>query len=250
MEFIDAHCHIIPPWFDTKEKLDKLKKRAMNKGVARAYSVSSEPETYQWVLQNADEFYGVCIGLQPTHISEESVIQLRETLENNQHSISALGEVGLDYYWVKEAKQQQYQQEVFKKIIELANEMQMPLVIHSRKAELDAIDILERTASVPVLMHSFQGNIELIKRVLDNSWSISVPTAVVNRKGFRRTAKNCELDNLLLETDSPFLSPIKDVQNEPSHIPISARYVADMHEVDLEELAAVTTRNARSFFLN
>ncbi len=228
-----------------------MEENARKAGIVRAYNVACEIEQFQWVLDNSNSFYGVCIGLQPTSVSSDNLRTLRETLDSNIGMISALGEVGLDYHWVREEEQRQNQRDAFETIIQMASQLGLPLVIHSRKAEQHCVDMLARHAETPVLMHSFEGNIKLLNEVSDHGWLVSIPTAVVRRRTFRRSAKNTPLDHLVLETDSPFLSPIEDKQNEPAHVRISAEYLAtELLGTTLEDLAETTTRNARSFFLN
>ena len=163
-------------------------------------------------------------------------------------SLVAIGEVGLDYHWIRDNFWKEKQKEIFIDFIELANTINKPLVIHSRKAETQCIDILESKAEVPVLMHCFAGNLEEARRIVDLDWSISIPTAVVNRKKHRKLARTVPLDNIVVETDSPFLSPIKGEQNEPAYVKYAINEIAFLKETSFTDVDAITTRNAQEFY--
>ena len=186
IELVDAHTHLILPWFEAYE-LDEIMKRAFEKKVNWVVNCASEPENYQEVL-NGLTIKGLysTLGLQPTIANLENLSKLKQTIENltskERMKNLALGEVGLDYYWVKEEKERANQAIIFGKALELAHEFNLPVVIHSRDAEKESIDILEKKAQTPVLMHSFAGDEAQIKRAIDNGWVISVPTSVVYRK--------------------------------------------------------------------
>ncbi|MHA1969218.1 MAG: TatD family hydrolase, partial [Candidatus Hodarchaeales archaeon] len=163
-------------------------------------------------------------------------------------SIVAIGEVGLDYHWIRDDYWKQKQQEVFVNFIELANTVNKPLVIHSRKAETECIDILENKAEVPVLLHCFAGNLEEAKRIVDLGWFISIPTAVVNRKKHRKLARNVPLENIVVETDTPFLSPIAGQKNEPANVKYAINEIAFLKETSFNDVDVITTRNAQEFY--
>jgi TatD DNase family protein len=164
-------------------------------------------------------------------------------------SIVSIGEIGLDYHWVKDPKLRDYQETAFIEFIELAKEVDKPLVIHSRKAEKEALDILESQGGVSkVLMHCFNGSVDLIDRIVKNRWLLSVPTAVVNRKNHQKIAQACPLDSMVIETDAPFLSPDKERRNEPSKVYYSAKKIAELKQIPISEVAEKTTRNAIDFY--
>ena len=247
--FIDAHCHITPPWFSSKEDMTDIKNNALSAGVEKAYNVACEPSSYQWVLDNADEFYKVCLGLQPTDISSSNQDNFSEVLEENHSKVNALGEVGLDYYWIKEHKEREKQSHYLRELVEVANNYNLPLVIHSRKAEKESIDLLQKYAGQNVMMHCFEGNIELVKRAVDQGWIISSPTITIRRRKFRRVVKNTPLEQLVLETDSPFLSPLEHIQkNQPASVLLLGKYLSQLLEIPLVEIAKRTTKNAELFF--
>ncbi|MHA1910978.1 MAG: TatD family hydrolase [Candidatus Kariarchaeaceae archaeon] len=258
IELVDAHAHLILPWFEASE-LEEIMKRAFENKVKWVVNCASEPENYQEVLDGL-KIKGLysSLGLQPTIATSENLSLLRQIIENltnkEQMKNLALGEVGLDYYWVKEEKERANQAVIFEKTLELAHEYNYPVVIHSRDAEKESVDILEKKAQTPVLMHSFAGDEVQIKRVIDNGWVISVPTSVVYRKKAQRIAEKIPLENLVLETDAPFLGPFprkkgeKHTRNEPANIVYSLNYFAEKRQISKLEIAKRTTANAIKFY--
>jgi TatD DNase family protein len=258
IELVDTHAHLILPWFEASE-LEEIMRRAIENKVNWVVNCASEPENYQEVLDGL-EIKGLysTLGLQPTMATSENLNILRQTIEDltskERRKNLALGEVGLDYYWVKEEKERTNQATIFEKTLESAHEFNLPVVIHSRDAEKESIDILEKKAQTPVLMHSFAGDEAQIKRAIDNGWIISVPTSVVYRKRAQRIAEKIPLENLVLETDAPFLGPFprkkgeKHTRNEPANIIHSLKYFAEKREISQLEIAKRTTMNAKKFY--
>lgn len=250
--FIDSHCHLHLPWFNDDAIKEALIVAEANQ-VNRVISCASEPRNYDQVIDssNHQNLY-ITIGLQPT--LADTIISsdpIRKILENhwenvrNDKGVIAIGEVGLDYYWVKDTKLKENQAILFKDCINLATEHNLPLVIHSRKAEEDCLAILEKYASTPVLLHSFEGNLELINKAIDLGYKISIPTNIVIRKNRRKVAKRAGLDNIMLETDAPFCSPSSDIKpNTPSTIPLAAKKLGTLFECSVKEIANTTTKNA------
>ncbi len=255
MELTDAHCHLLSPWFTDKE-ISKVVQDAVANKVSLIINVGSTQEHYEQTIKSVKNFNPIYanIGLQPTHVNDETYRSFEKFVLSNKYNINAIGEVGLDYYWINDEKLQEIQRIFFKKIINFANELNYPLVIHSRSAESDSINLLEKFSTVPVLMHCFGGSLENVMRCIDLDYLVSVPTSVKNRKNYRKIAKNVPLDNMTLETDAPFQSPFngekgkKPPKNEPKNILISCQKVSELLETSAEEVARVTTLNTRKFF--
>ena len=255
MELADAHCHLINPWFSEREIKDAVREAFLN-NISVIINVGSSEEHYESVISSANKFEQIYanIGLQPTHANEDSFNSFKKFIFGNKLYIKAIGEVGLDYYWIKDKKQQEIQRLIFEKIINYANELNLPLVIHSRSAESDSIELLEKFSNVPVLMHCFGGSLENVKKCIDLGYLVSIPTSVKNRKGYRKIAKNVPLEYMTLETDAPFQSPFngengeKPPKNEPKNILISCEKVAELLETTSEEVARVTTKNTKKIF--
>ncbi len=250
LRFADAHGHLIPPWF-TRDKLKGVVTRAREHNVYYLNSCSSDPETYEYVLETSREFPEIfpSIGLQPTIVSKEKFKEFTSFVEQNLKEIPALGEVGLDHYWVKEPGKRQRQEDFFKQIIEFANNVKKPLVIHSRKADLEAVQVLLKYADVPLYLHSFEGNLQTINLALEGDFLIGVTTSIGSRKNRKKVAQRTPLENMLLETDSPFLPFNPEIKtNEPLWIPKAAEVVSQIHGVTLSEVADKTFTNTKRFY--
>lgn len=253
----DAHAHIQEPWFSMDE-INLLINRAIESSIEGIINVISSPkgEDYKRGLELASKYHVVHLnfGLQPTVANEKNFIEFRKAVEENLNSIKAIGEVGLDYHWIKEKKQLQLQRDIFKKIINLANDLSLPLVIHSRKAEDECLNILEKYADVPVLMHGVEATLDQINKIVDLDYVLSVPTSVCIRKKYKKIALRTPIEHILLETDSPFQLPFNQIKNEeriknePSNIEKSAETIAVLKDIEIEEIARVTRTNTLKFF--
>lgn len=249
MKFIDSHCHL--DYRSFKSDVDKVIIRAKKNNIIAI--VSSTIDTKIGIITRLKNKYKNYVfhslGLHPPGYTKESVRRIKDLIRDNLDTIVSIGEVGLDYHWVKDPKLRDYQEQAFIEFIELAKEVDKPLVIHSRKAEKEALDILEAQGDVSkVLMHCFNGNVDLIDRIVNNGWLLSVPTAVVNRKNHQKIAQACPLDSMVIETDAPFLSPDKVRRNEPSKVYYSAKKIAELKQIPISQVAEKTTQNAIDFY--
>ncbi len=252
LKFIDSHSHIHQPWFSSVT-IDKIIKDSLDNYVVKIVSCASDPENYEFVLQSSEKSeIEITLGIQPTladKIGDADV--LRDILSNHKLSknISAIGEIGLDYHWVKDDVLQLKQERLFIDCINLANEFDLPVVIHSRKAETEVLDILEKYAQTAVLLHSYEGNLKEINRSLDLGYIISIPTNVTIRGNRRKVVKRAGLENIILETDSPYCAPVENMfPNTPSSIPVAASKIADLLELDIGEVASATSELSSKFY--
>ncbi|MHA1385072.1 MAG: TatD family hydrolase [Candidatus Helarchaeota archaeon] len=245
---IDSHCHL--DWKSFTKDIDDVIKRAKENGLI-AIVTSTFHEGFEKTLRYAEKYEKyvfMTLGLHPPQVNINSVKKTINLIRKNKNKIKAIGEVGLDYYWVKDPKKRQDQKEGFVKFIDLSQELELPLVIHARNAHKDAIDILEKQSAEDVLMHCFSGKTIDIKRVIKNKWLVSIPTSVTNRGVHQNVARLCPLKNILLETDSPFLSPFKKSRNEPMNVKFAAEKVAEIKNINIEEVAKITTKNSIKFY--
>jgi len=225
-------------------------KNARKLGLKAVINSAIEPHQFDFATKLAEthqNFIFTSLGFAPQRIKQIPFAETYNAISQNT-SIVAIGEVGLDYHWIHESHWRIKQKKIFKQFIELANTLEKPLVIHSRKAESDCIDILERFAKVPILMHCFAGNMSETTRVIDLGWMISIPTAVVNRKKHRKIARKAPLEQIVAETDSPFLSPIPRKRNEPANVKYAIEELANLKHLSFEEVDTITTRNAKILF--
>ena len=252
LKFIDSHSHIHQPWFSF-DSIDSLIKESIENKVVKIISCASDPKNYEFVLKSSEKKeIEITLGIQPTLADRtDGAYILRKILDNHELSdnIRAIGEIGLDYHWIKDENLQIKQQRLFIDCIKLANEYNLPVVIHSRKAETEVLDVLEKNAQTPVLLHSYEGNLKEINRSLDLGYIISIPTNVTNRGNRRKVVKRAGLDNIILETDSPYCAPVENLfPNTPSSIPVAAVKIAELLEIEVNELANATSRLSSKFY--
>ena len=244
---IDSHAHLLP---DFIKNINKIIDNARTAGLEAVINSAIEPKHFQFaenLEKNNKGFIYTTLGFSPSWIKKLNFEKAYNSIRDYS-SFIAVGEVGLDYHWIHDSFWKKKQQETFGKFIELANELNKPLVIHSRKAETECLDLLEQKAKVQVLMHCFAGNLAEANKIVDLDWLISVPTAVVNRKKHRKLARSVPLENIVIETDSPFLSPIKGQKNEPAYLKYAAKEIAILKEMPYDEVDSITTRNTKEFY--
>lgn len=252
----DAHAHIQPPWYSQKEITALIEDCQKNAIEGFINNISNPVKAdYERGLVLADKYAMVHtnFGLQPTEATDDNLRIFKEFATNYQEKICAIGEVGLDYYWVKDQNMLAKQEEVFRACIETANDLQLPLVIHSRKAETECLNILEKMANVPVVMHGIEASEEHTNRMIDLNYSITIPTSICIRKKYKKIATKMPLELILLETDSPFQLPFnppagQKVKNSPVNIHLSAKKLAEIKDLPFEDIARVTSTNTKTFF--
>ena len=171
---------------------------------------------------------------------------------SKSEKVVAIGEIGLDYYWNKENKEKQ--QDVFIKQIELANELELPIVIHTREAVMDTLDILKNkvTCKNKGVFHCCPLNIELAKEALKLGFYISCagPITFKSSKNATDFINTIPMDKILIETDSPYLSPepVRGTRNNSSNVKYVAQKIAEIKQVSIEEVAKQTYQNAKTIF--
>lgn len=239
--YYDIHCHL-----DSYENPEEVVKRAEEAGIKLIITNGTNLETNRTTLDLANKFPIVkpALGVYPTDALELSEEQLEEEIDFvSKQDISAIGEVGLDYHHIPD--KQEEMKVVFEKFIQLAEKMKKPLLVHSRKAEADVIDILS-TSKATFDLHCFGGNLKLVKKGVDAGAYFSIPATIVKATHFQRIVEEVPSDKLLTETDAPWLSP-DDSQNEPSNIPLIVKKIAELKQLDLEECKNQLWFNAQRF---
>lgn len=254
LNYIDSHCHI-QHTLQKGAKITGLIARAKKANVIAIIDSPVYIDNYAEAIalhRKYSTFIFITLGLPPARYHELEVDLAIEKIHDyaKEQQIVGIGEVGLDYYWVNDQKTRDYQHKVFSRFVSLANELKLPLIIHSRDAEADTLPILEKTDNdIDIVMHSFAASPEIALECVDRGYYISIPTAVANRKKHRRLAKKIPLESLVIETDSPYLSPLPDKKrNEPTYVHYAAKEIAKIKELSEEEVARTTTKNAIDIF--
>lgn len=244
---IDSHAHLLP---DFVKNIDDVVENARTAGLQAIINSALESKHYEYAKyleKKNPHFVYTTLGFSASHIQTIDFDQAYREIRDYT-TLVAIGEVGLDYHWIRDSYWRKKQQQVFLEFIKLANERQKPLVIHSRKAEMECLDILQNYAEVPVLMHCFAGNLEQARRIIDLGWLISIPTAVRNRKNHRKLARVIPLEHIVVETDTPFLSPIPGMKNEPANVKYAIEEIASLKKISFHEVDEATTLNTKVFF--
>ena len=253
----DCHCHLELSAFDTDREI--VIQRAKEK-LEHVVVSPIDPNNYESTLNLANTNQGfilVSLGFTPPRnleIKYESALSLVNQLATDEN-VRAVGEVGLDYHWVKDKETQAYQKEVFQLFIDLSKKFDLPLIIHSRKAEEDCIDLVEQNNIERVYFHCFDGDETQINRVIEHKkWVVGIPTNVTWRRKTQNLCSLFPLERLLTETDSPYLHPVPNFKgqrkrNEPQNI---AEYaiteIAKIKKESVECIIQKTANAARDFF--
>jgi TatD DNase family protein len=252
---IDIHCHLEQHDFskDRYEIIEKCKKE-----LKAVITCCAHPRDFDLTLQLTEKYknfvFATC-GIHPEYIkeiSEKEIDDCIEKIKQNKDRIVAIGETGLDFWYIKEPEWQQKQKELFSRLIELSKELKKPLIIHSREAYEETIKILEQEDAKEVDMHMF-GDHHLTKRIVDNGWFISINTIILKSKSHKKIARDCPLERLMLETDAPWLSPKKllegiDEKNDSTSIKIVAEKIAEIKKLSFEDVWKKCGENAVKFF--
>lgn len=245
--FIDSHCHLD---FYPEKKLPEIISRAKENKVLKILSNGTNPETNRKNLELKSKFpqVEVALGIYPIDalsMSEAEIEKEISFIKSNADKITAIGEVGLD---LKESQNLEAQIKVLKKFISLSKQLNKPLIIHSRKAELQCIELLEKEKAPRVLMHHFSGKLSLVKRIIENSWFLSIPASVKRSEHFQNVIKIAPIQNLLCETDSPFLHPDKLPENEPANVVESYKKIAEIKSLTLKQVESEIEKNFKKLF--
>lgn len=237
MKLIDTHAHLDFPDFD-KDRREVIE-RAQNKEVA---VLNCSLDTKGWEkIKGFKELY-FSIGSTPYRL--EDFERQYKLITDNITKLAAVGEIGLDYYWIKEPDKREREKDNFIRFLKLAKEHDKPVLIHSRNAESPALDILQREDMEKVIMHCFSGTLVEAERAIELGYLISIPTNIGKSKQKQELAKKVPLERILLETDAPYLAP-ESGRNEPVNIITSAHRIAEIKGLDFEDVAKTTTKNAR-----
>lgn len=251
--FIDTHVHLNADQYE--EDVVEVINRALEVGVSKMVVVGFDRKTIEKAMALAEQYpfiYAV-VGWHPVDAIDctEEDLQWIESLAAHP-KVVGIGETGLDYYWDKSPKE--VQQEIFRKQIQLAKKVDLPIIIHNRDATVDVVRILEEEDAKAVggIMHCFGGSVEVAVQCIEMNFLISLggPVTFKNAKAPKKVAAEIPLEKLLIETDAPYLTPHphRGKRNEPFYVTLVAEEIARIKELPIEEVASVTTENALKLF--
>jgi len=243
---IDVHAHLDFSQFNADR--DGVIMRARDEGVIIINSglgTAGIKKTLA-LIEKYDNVYA-SLGLTPTEFGKTEIDETIELIRQNREKIVAVGEVGLDYYWVKDAKKRAEQIINFQRFVDLSQELGLPLVIHSRDAEDDLLKILKEQ-NIKALMHCFGGDASLAVDAAKDGHLISITANLALSKQKQAVVKAVCLESLVLETDAPYLAPVPKARNEPVNIRKTAEKIAEIKGIDYSAVEAATTASAKKFF--
>lgn len=250
---INTHSHVN---MLRETNIDEAVQNAIDNKIVTIVPSSSAQDIFDTdkFIKKYNDVYGY-VGVFPEEVkdfSDKTLSDMEEIIKSNP-KIIGIGEIGLDYYWDKSFKE--LQKEVFIKQIEFANQMNLPLNIHSREAHLDTLEILKKyNKNSTAIMHCFSGSLEFARECIKEGIYIALGGVVTfkNAKKTKEVAKNIPLEYLLLETDDPYLAPVpfRGKENQPMYVKYVAEEIANLRGITPEEVAKTSTENAKKIFKN
>jgi TatD DNase family protein len=269
VKLTDTHCHLDFHKFNADR--DAVIARARESGLIRILVPGLNHRSSRDAVLLAEKYPDVyaAVGFHPTDLEEFSEKNFEQVREMAKHpKVVAIGEIGIDHYWVKESGKRAFQHEILKKQLAFAAEINKPVVVHMREendawsgdASQDLLQILEEwqsglrgpLAERPGVLHSFNGNLETAQRALALNFYIGVsgPITYKNAEEKRQIIRQLPLERMLIETDAPFLAPIphRGGRNEPAYVRHIADKIGEIHSKSPAEIAAITTANAARLF--
>jgi len=268
----DTHCHLDLNKFD--EDRQSVIKHAMETGVERILIPGLDLESSQAAIRLAESHPAIyaAVGFHPTDLDKFSEKAFEEIQKLATHpKVVAVGEIGIDYYWVKEPEKRAFQIEILRRQLAFATSINKPVIIHMREendawfgqASMDLLDILmtwhsdlswqnHALAAQPGVLHSFNGNLQTAQVAIARNFFIGVtgPVTYKNAEEKRQIIRQLPLERLLIETDSPFLTPVphRGKRNEPAFVAYIADKIAEIHMTTREQVAKITTSSAARLF--
>lgn len=246
--FTDTHCHLFKEYY---EDIEKIIVDASNVGVNRFISAGCNNQSNIEVLELSklyDNYY-CTIGIHPEDITsdyERELNALERLLKNEK--VIAIGEIGLDYYYSKSNKDEQIR--LFEKQLELAQKYNLPVIVHSRDAIGDTYNCLKKF-NVKGVIHSFSGSVEMANNFIKLGFCLGINGVITFKNcNLKDVYENIGLENIVLETDSPFLTPVpyRGKVNNPAYILNIASFISDYYNISIEELALITNSNIKRIF--
>jgi TatD DNase family protein len=254
---IDCHAHISHSIFDQDRK--KVIDQAQQSGIKTIIAVGENIHDSRLVLKMCRKYPDAlfpCMGIHPDAFSEDGkapsdmdIADIIALIRENRPDLVGIGEVGLDYRVVKSEKRRLKQREFLSQMVDLSNELSLPLNVHCRSAGHYTLDLLARCSAEKVLMHAFDGRASYAMQAFkDHGWIFSIPPSIVRSSQKRKLVKTLPLNALALESDSPALGPDPRLRNEPANLVHVVRCIAEIKGESEEKVRNITTQNAQKLF--
>ncbi len=245
---VDTHAHICDPCFD--QDRDEVLERARKAGVEAIIAVGENLEDAQKNLELAKKHSMLkpAAGLYPTYIDLDLADRMAAFIRQQCSHLVAIGEVGLDYWVVKQDTEKERQKEIFKLFIKLAGELNLPLNVHSRSAGRQAIALLLESGAARVQLHAFDGKAATALPAAEAGYFFSIPPSVIRSRQKQKLVRHLPLSCLLTETDSPVLGPSPTERNEPANIRQSVKAIAGLKNIHEKDVIAAVLENTQRLY--
>ena len=251
---IDSHCHL---YFQSiRENFNHIIQNIKSNNINSVLSINTNPKDFNDHYELVKNYKSIFLsyGFHPDEINNNSVFIESEFLKFcSNKKVIAIGETGLDFYRSTEFKKEQYY--FFEKHIESSLKTKLPLIIHQRNSEKEIIEVLDsynRSKNLNVVFHCFTGSSDLLNFCIKNNFFLSLSGIVTfkNADNLRNVIKKAPLDNILIETDSPFLSPVpmRGKLNEPANVKYTAQYLSEFFNISFDEMIKITDNNFYNLF--
>ncbi|NJE48205.1 YchF/TatD family DNA exonuclease [Thermococcus sp. 9N3] len=247
---IDAHAHFEFYKKDAPKVIEECRKELR----AVVDSITEYRKAHVWksweLLRPYFGFIFPTLGYHPNEARRgnwEKVKKVEDFIREHSKEIVAIGEIGLDYHYAENERQRENQREIFRHFLELAVELDLPVVIHAREAEREAYELVQK-AGVKAYFHSYAGSVELAKEIVENGHVIGINTGIVFIPEVKAVAEAIDVDYLLAETDSPYMSPFKGQRNVPCNVRVAVEWIAKLQGLEFEEVERETEKKAVEFF--
>ncbi len=247
-KLVDVHAHICDPGFDKDraEVLERARRAGVDAIVAVGENLADARKNFD--LAKRYPILKPAVGLYPTYLDLNQADEIVNFIRQKRSALVAIGEVGLDYWIVKEDSEKELQQEIFKIFIELSKELDLPLNVHSRSAGRQAIALLLENDTTRVQLHAFDGKAGASMPAVEAGYFFSIPPSVVRSRQKQKLVKRLPLSCLLVETDSPVLGPSPNERNEPANIWQSVKTIATLKDIPKEAVIAALSENTERLY--
>ncbi|RBQ24353.1 Tat-linked quality control protein TatD [Candidatus Methanobinarius endosymbioticus] len=251
-KMIDTHCHVdFEPFDEDREETIKRAKDKLTAIINSGTSLEGNKRALDLSKEYSDFIYPT-FGfhhINSANISDEDLDKTISYIEDHINDILAIGEVGMDYFYVKDKAERAKQGEIFTKFIELANENQIPLLIHARDCEKKAYNVVKEYDNIPsVVFHCYSGSLKTAKKLIDEGYYTSFSTMICYSNHHQELAKEIPIENILTETDSPYLAPKRGDRNEPANVSFVVENLAEIKEESIDFINKCTEKTAKTVF--
>ena len=249
-KIVDTHTHICDSSFDADRS--EVLARAADVGVGAIIAVGEDIADARRNIELADKHPLIrpAAGLYPTILDLAKAEEMQSLIRNERSKLVAIGEVGLDFWIVKEEPQKELQKEILKGFISLSRELDLPLNIHSRSAGRHAVALLLESGAIRVQMHAFDGKASAALPAVEAGFYFSIPPSITRSRQKQKLVKHLPLSCLLVETDSPVLGPDPNERNEPANIAVSIKVIAELKNVSESEVIESVAENTNRLYGN